>query len=330
MVGERRFALGVQLIAAHRDPIAIAEGYSDLAEGAIVALAELTTREFARTHGEIKGGEFIVLGLGRLGGRALTHESDLDLIYLYDAPEGAMSDGAKSLSPADYYNRLASRFSTALGVPTAAGPLYDVDTRLRPQGAKGMLAVAIDGFQVYQRSEAWTWEHMALCRARSLTGTKAAKGRAAKIIRDILCQPSDPQKVRRDAARMRIDMARHKPPAGALDVKLGPGGLVDLEFAVHTLQLTEHVGFDPRLEHALAALAAKGLIDAEADGDLRLLSRVLVVLRLVAPGSMEPADASRALVASLCGHDGWDSLLAAVADARHRIAQRWDKVKDGS
>jgi glutamate-ammonia-ligase adenylyltransferase len=104
---------------------------------------------------------------------------------------------------------------------------------------------------------------------------------------------------------MRADMARHKPPAGPLDIKLGPGGLVDLEFAVHTLQLTNHVGLDPRLEVALAALAEAGLIDEQADPDLRLLSRMLVVLRLVAAEGMEPAEQSRALVATLCGFDGW-------------------------
>ena len=328
MIGERRFALGVQLIAGHRDPITIAEGYSDLAEGAIIAMAELTAREFERRHGRIDGGEFIVLALGRLGGRALTHASDLDLIYLFDAPAGAVSDGEKRLSATDYYNRLASRVSAALAIPTAAGPLYEVDTRLRPQGAQGMLAVTVDAFEQYQRREAWTWEHMALCRARPLTGSAAAREKVAELICAILKDVGDPAKVRGDAAEMRVEMARHKPPAGALDVKLGPGGLVDLEFAVHTLQLTSHIGIDPRLEVAIAALAEAGLIDREADADLRLLSRILVVLRLVAPGTMEPAAQSRALVARLCGHEEWDLLLEAVAEARHRIAERWGQVKE--
>ena len=85
--------------------------------------------------------------------------------------QGAQSDGAKSLPATDYYNRLASRIGAALGTPTAAGPLYEVDTRLRPQGAQGMLAVSLTAFEQYQRHEAWTWEHMALCRARPLTGS---------------------------------------------------------------------------------------------------------------------------------------------------------------
>jgi len=327
MVGERRFALGVQLLAAHRDPILIAEGYSDLAEAAIVALTEAVAKEFERTHGRVPGGEMVVLGLGRLGGRALTHASDLDLIYLFDAPEGARSDSAKSLPATDYYNRLASRIGAALGTPTAAGPLYDVDTRLRPQGAKGMLAVSLAAFEQYQRHEAWTWEHMALCRARPITGSEAARGKVRQLICDMLKSSDDPAKIRADAAAMREEMARHKAPAGPLDIKLGPGGLVDLEFAVHTLQLTTHVGLDPRLEIALEALVEAGAIDGGADPDLRLLSRMLVVLRLVSAKAMEPAEESRTLVASLCGHEDWPSLLAAIDEARHRVAARWAKVK---
>ena len=327
MVGERRFALGVQLLAAHRDPIVIAEGYSDLAEAAIVAFAEGVSQEFARTHGNVPGGELVVLGLGRLGGRALTHASDLDLIYLFDAPHGAQSDGAKSLPATDYYNRLASRINAALATPTAAGPLYDVDTRLRPQGAQGMLAVSLEAFEAYQRSEAWTWEHMALCRARPLTGSDSARAKARGLICAILQTATDPERVRADAAAMREEMARHKPPAGPLDIKLGPGGLVDLEFAVHTLQLTHRIGLDPRLEVALEALVEAGLIDEGTDADLRLLSRMLVVLRLVGSRGMEPAEQSQALVASLCGHEDWPSLLAAVDAARQRIAARWAAVR---
>ena len=327
MIGERRFALGVQLITAHRDPIAVAEGYSDLAEAAIVALSGAVQREFAAAHGEIAGGELVVLALGRLGGRALTYASDLDLIYLYEAPERAVSDGARPLPATDYYNRLASRISAALSVPTAAGPLYEVDTRLRPQGAQGMLAVSLAGFDAYQRGEAWTWEHMALCRARPLTGSPDLRAAVRERIVEILSAPRDPATIRADAATMRGDMKRHKPPAGPLDIKLGDGGLVDLEFAVHTLQLIHHVGLDPRLEVALAALVEAGLIDAGADPDLRLLSRVLVVLRLVAPQGMEPAEQSRALVASLCGHDDWAALVAAIEAARTRISARWAAVR---
>jgi glutamate-ammonia-ligase adenylyltransferase len=168
---------------------------------------------------------------------------------------------------------------------------------------------------------------MALCRARPLTGTEEARAKVRGLIRSILGASADPARIRADAASMREEMARHKPPAGPLDIKLGPGGLVDLEFTVHTLQLTTHVGLDPRLEVALAELVKEGLIDEGTDPDLRLLSRMLVVLRLVGGKGMEPAEQSKALVATLCGFDNWQSLLAAVEAARQRIAARWEAVK---
>ncbi|MBV9526847.1 MAG: bifunctional [glutamine synthetase] adenylyltransferase/[glutamine synthetase]-adenylyl-L-tyrosine phosphorylase [Sphingomonas sp.] len=329
VINERRFALGVQLISGHADPLDLALGYSNVAEGTVVALAGAAAEEFARTHGWIDGGELMILALGRLGGRALTHASDLDIIYLYDAPGGAMSDGARQLTATDYYNRLANRVSAALSVPTASGPLYDIDTRLRPQGAQGMLAVSLQGFLDYQRGEAWTWEHMALCRARPIHASPGRKEALETGIETILRLPRDPSKVRTDAAGMRAEMARHKPPSGPLDIKLGEGGLVDLEFAVHTLQLIHGVGLDPRLEYAIAGLAAAGLMDVGFDADLRLLSRMLVVMRLVAPGSNEPPDRSRPLVASLCGRRDWDSLLEAHTAARQRIAQLWRQVREG-
>jgi glutamate-ammonia-ligase adenylyltransferase len=296
----------------------------------VVALAEAAQADFERTHGRLAGGELLVLALGRLGGRALTHASDLDLVFVYDAPEGARAEGPGALTPADYFNRLARRIIAALSVPTAAGPLYEVDTRLRPQGEQGMLAVSLEGFATYQRTEAWTWEHMALCRARPLTGSVAGKARLAALIRDLLSGDRERAgKVRADAAAMRGEMARHKPSQGPLDVKLGEGGLVDLEFAVHTLQLTTGVGLDPRLEVAVAELGGHGLLDAaQADADLRLLSRVLVCLRLLAPSQVKLTPPTETLLARLCGQDDFAALLAALAGARQRIAQLWQRVRE--
>ena len=148
----------------------------------------------------------MILALGRLGGRALTHASDLDIIYVYDAPAGAMSDGAKQLSATDYFNRLANRVTAAISVPTAAGPLYDVDTRLRPQGGEGMLAVTLEGFLNYQRNEAWTWEHMALCRARPIYGSRKAREQLQEGIRSILSAPRDAGE---DARRRGEDAGGH-------------------------------------------------------------------------------------------------------------------------
>jgi glutamate-ammonia-ligase adenylyltransferase len=327
IVNERRFALGVQLIDLRDDPLAIGAGYARVAEGALCALADAAIVEFEKAHGRIAGAELLVLGLGRLGGGMLTHASDLDIIYLHTAAPGSVSDGAKPLGPADYFNRLASRVTAALSVPTAAGPLYDVDTRLRPEGAQGMLVVSLDAFADYQRSEAWTWEHMALERARPLFGSDAGKARAAELIDSILRMPRDAAKIAADAAEMRAEMAQHKPPSGALDVKLGPGGLVDLEFAVHVLQLSTGDGLDPGLEQAVEALAKAGLIDTNIVKSQQLLTRMLITFRLVLPQGGEPRPATAALVARACGVDSWDELLARHAEARQSIATLWDRIR---
>jgi glutamate-ammonia-ligase adenylyltransferase len=329
-VNERRFALGVQLVAVHRDPIEVAEGYSRVAEAAINVLAAATIAEFEAAHGRVPGSELLILGLGRLGGEALTQASDLDLIYLFTGTHDAQSDGPRPLRATDYFNRLAPRVTAALSVPTAAGPLYDVDTRLRPSGKDGLIAVSLPSFADYQRAQAWTWEHMALTRARPVFGS--AEGRAAvqAIIDDTLRLPRDLATVTADTAKMRAEMARHKPPGGAFDIKLGEGGLVDLEFAVQTLQLRHRIGLHPHLEDALAELAAAGLVSEEIDPALRLLTRMLVIFRLVSPSSKEPPPASRALVAKACGLPDWDALLAAHEAARQRVGELWRSVAAGT
>jgi len=328
-VNERRFALGAQLVVARTDPIEAAEGYSRIAEAAINVLASAAADEFERRHGRVAGSELLVMGLGRLGGEALTHASDLDLVYLFSGTHEAESDGPKPLRATDYFNRLAPRVTAALSVPTAAGPLYDVDTRLRPSGVDGMLAVSLEGFERYQREQAWTWEHMALLRARPLYGSEAGRSALGSVILDTLRRPRDPDQVTADAVRMRGDIARHKPPSGPFDIKRGPGGLIDLEFAVHTLQLRHGIGLDPHLEVAIADLLEAKLVPADTDPNLRLLTRMLVMFRLVSPTSAEPPEATRPLVAQACGLPSWGSLLEAHARARERVAALWAKVAGG-
>ena len=330
LVNERRFALGIQLIDQRRDPLEVTEGYARVAEGTLAALGQAAAAEFAEAHGTFPDGELVVLALGRFGGHSLTHASDLDIIYLHTAPPNTPSNGRKPLGPNDYFNRLASRVTAAMSVPTAAGPLYDVDVRLRPQGAKGMLVVPLEGFERYQREEAWTWEHMALCRARPIFGSPAVRERTSAAIREILYMNRDRAKVIADAVKMRADMASHKPAQSALDVKLGPGGLVDLEFAVHVLQLTRHVGLDTRLEVALEELAAEDLVESNIVPALKLLSRMLVMMRLVAPGDVKPTAETWQLVAEVCGASSWDELLAEHDAARQSIAALWDRIRQGS
>ncbi len=324
-VGEKRFAFGVQLIEGRQDPLDVSLAYSQLAEVAVRRLTAATITEFEEAHGKVPGSELVILGFGRLGGQALTHASDLDLVLLFTGESGAESDGRRPLGGTLYFNRLAQRVVGALSVQTGTGALYEVDTRLRPSGTQGMLCVTLDSFAQYQRDEAWAWEHMALTRARVVYGP--ATGVEA-IIAEILALHRDPVTLRKDIVAMRADMAKHKQPKGVLDVKLCPGGLVDAEFCIHALQLEHRLGFDPQLPVAADTLISTGLLPPAFGGTQALLTRLLVLLRLVAPDSETPPEPAQMLVAQALGFEGWQSLMAAVTEAKSTISAVWKEYKE--
>ncbi len=322
-VGERRFALGVQLIEGARDPMEIGQGLARVAEAALTVLADATIAEFERAHGRIAGGQLVTLGLGRMGGGALTHASDLDLVFLFTGDHAGESDGPRPLGATLYFNRLAQRISAALSVPTAEGALYEVDTRLRPSGDQGPLAVSLDSFERYQREQAWTWEHMALARARVVYGP--AEGRAAleRIVHDVLTLKRDPDQLRGEVLEMRTRMAEHKPAKGALDVKLARGGLVDVEFITHYLQLRTSAGLAASIPAALTGLEQAGLVPSSLRAAHGVLGRFLIAARLLAPDAETPPPAARDVLAKACGCPGWDALLDALTQSRKAVAAAW-------
>ncbi|HEY8605339.1 bifunctional [glutamine synthetase] adenylyltransferase/[glutamine synthetase]-adenylyl-L-tyrosine phosphorylase [Tsuneonella suprasediminis] len=323
VTGEERFALGLQTIAAVHDPLEIATALARTAEAALLVAQAAAEEEFARVHGRVPGRELVVLGLGRFGGGALTYASDLDVIYLFSGDFEGESDGGRPLGVTLYFNRLAQRVSAALSVPTAEGALYEVDTRLRPQGAQGPLAVSFQSFEQYQKNEAWTWEHMALTRARPLTGSGEVRQQLQATIDSVLHQERDPEKLRTDALKMRAEMARHKPAKGPLDAKLARGGLVDLEFLIHYLQLRERTAFNPRLGIAVDELVAQGLLPPAVVEARLLMTRLLVAGRLLSPDLAEPgADAAQAL-AEACEQSDFSALLRAFTAARQEVAAAW-------
>mgnify|MGYP000111982551 FL=1 len=322
-VGECRFALGVQLIEGKHDPIAIAGSYAHLAEAALQALTEATITDFEEANGKVPGGELVVLALGRLGGEALTHASDLDLIFLFTGSFDAQSDGDKPMGATQYFNRLAQRATAALSVATASGALYEVDTRLRPSGAQGLLCASIDSFAKYQREEAWVWEHMALCRARPVFGSEKARAKLKKVIDQTLEGDRDAGKLKTEVIQMRSDMAAHKPPKGILDVKLLAGGLVDLEFIIHYLQLKHKTALHPQLPDVIEQLIQEDHLPAETAVAHDLLTRLLVTVRLVAPDCDERREATQALISRLLALPDWQAVMAAIEGARQLISEAW-------
>jgi len=322
-VGEARFALGVRLVEGTGDPLDTGRALSRVAEAALQVLAAEAVAEFENVHGKVPGGELVVLGLGRFGGGLLTHASDLDLVFLFTGGFDTESDGDRPLGATRYFNRLAQRVIAALSVPTAEGALYEVDTRLRPSGEQGPLAVSLESFARYQAEQAWTWEHMALTRARPVFGSPAARAALAGTVHGVLSRPREKEKLRADVIDMRETMAAHKPPKGTLDVKLRRGGLVDLEFLVHHAQLCSGQGYDPDLEAAISLLASNGLLDRELAAAYAVLTRVLIAARLLAPDGALPPPAAGLALARACGYGDFDAVQAALAEAYDIVARGW-------
>ncbi|MDY7098199.1 MAG: bifunctional [glutamate--ammonia ligase]-adenylyl-L-tyrosine phosphorylase/[glutamate--ammonia-ligase] adenylyltransferase [Pseudomonadota bacterium] len=330
VTGELRFALGIQLIEGLADPLGVGAALSRIAEAGLQLAVQGAQAEFAKSHGRIEDSELLVLGLGRFGGGALTHASDLDVVYLFTGDFAAQSDGERSLSATHYYNRLASRVTAALSVPTAQGALYEIDTRLRPQGAQGPLTVSCEAFERYQRETAWTWEHMALSRARVLVGSDAGTQAIETIMRQVLRRERDEAALRAEVLDMRRQIAEHKQPQGVLDVKRLRGGLVDFEFLVHYLQLRggdlPEEAFSPDLGTTIPALIKAGLLPEHFRPDYDLMTRMLVSLRLLAPAGTEPPACAAEVLAKSCGVDDYDALLRSLGQARQRVRGVWTEI----
>tara|TARA_R110000751_G_scaffold2018_8_gene8702 strand:+ start:38451 stop:41141 length:2691 start_codon:yes stop_codon:yes gene_type:complete len=326
VTGETRFALAVQLVEAAHDPLAIAAGLARTAEAALQVAVAAAEEEFAAKHGRIAGSELVVVGLGRLGGGVLTHASDLDIVYLFTGTHEGESDGERPLGATLYFNRLAQRVTAALSVPTAQGALYEVDTRLRPQGNQGPLAASVESFARYQREDAWTWEHMALTRARVLVGSDAARAEVGELVTSILCRERDPAGLRKDVLTMRGEMAAHKSAKGPLDAKLLRGGLVDIEFLVHYLQLRDRAALGPDLGPVIGKLVAAGKLPPALADAHRLMTRLLVGTRLLAPDLARPNPAAAALLARQSGCSDYADLTHCLHAARHDVAAAWQDV----
>lgn len=322
-IDAHRFGLGLRLLDRTADPLDIAAAHSYLAEAALRSMADDVLARMREDHGVVPDSELVILALGRFGGGALTGTSDLDMVYLFTGDHRAQSDGRRPLDANDYYGRVAQQITKAMSTVTTMGPLYEIDTRLRPWGAKGLLACSVESFERYHLESAWTWEHMALTRARPVYGSETGRKAVKAIVRRRLRQPREAETLLLDAIKMRGDMARHKPPQGPYDVKLVRGGLVDLEFAVHVNQLGRHVGIHPHLRTAVRAQVKAGLFDPAVIGAHETLTRLLVVLRLLSPHSQEPAPEQRAMIARACGYDHWDRLETDYGAARVIVQESW-------
>ena len=234
---EWHFRIGVHHLRGLVGAFDAGQHYAELADAVVQAIWPVVCDEFARKHGPIPGRGAVVLGMGSLGAGRLNAGSDLDLIVIYDPGTAETSFGPRPLAPRLYASRLTQALVTALSAPTAEGRLYEVDMRLRPSGRQGPVATSLASFQTYQQTEAWTWEHLALTRARVVAGDAALAREVEDMRKAVLLQKGRGPEVRRDVAAMRAKLALARPGARQLEAKFGPGRLMDIELMAQTCAL---------------------------------------------------------------------------------------------
>jgi glutamate-ammonia-ligase adenylyltransferase len=258
---EYMFLIGVRILSGTVTARQAGEAFARLADAVIRAVHRAVADNFATTYGHMHGEQTAVLAMGKLGGREMTASSDLDLILIYDFndthPE---SDGKRPLYGTQYFARLTQRLINSLTAQTNYGALYQVDMRLRPSGRAGPLATQIGGFTSYQETEAWTWEHMALTRARVVSATPGFGVRVEKVISDILQRPRDSASIAGDVVEMRSAIAKEKGDRERWDLKYVAGGLVDIEFIAQYLQLVHAHNVPDIHDHSTARVLDKAWV----------------------------------------------------------------------
>jgi len=302
---ESLFLIGTRILSGTVSAQQASTAFADVAEGIVHTVHGLVTERFAEQHGRIKGQETAILAMGRLGGREMTASSDLDLILLYDFdPDHPDSDGARSLQGSHYFARFTQRLISAFTTRTNYGVLYEIDMRLRPSGRAGPVASHITSFADYQESEAWTWEHMALTRARVISAPPAFRERIEKVIRDVLVRRRDAGAVAFDVAEMRRAIAQEKGESDVWDLKHAAGGLVDIDFVAQYLQLV-HAAEKPEILdvstlQVLANAERLGVLEHSAAEILssaaRLYHDLTQILRLCVVDKFKPETAGEDLL----------------------------------
>jgi glutamate-ammonia-ligase adenylyltransferase len=318
---EEAFRIGVQVLEGSASAAQAGAAHADLAEASVAAMTRAAIEEVERQYGP-QPGAFVVLALGKFGGRELAEASDLDIMLVYDAP--ADTEG---VSARDFYTRVTQRLISALSAPTEEGAHYEIDTKLRPSGSKGPVAVRLSSFERYYAEEAWTWELQSLTRLRPIAGDTALGQQVLATAHAAISRAHDRAKILADVADMRARMDRERPSRSLWDLKLAPGGFVDIEFAAQALQLT---AADPAViaantGDALAKLAAAGLLQSETatrlDGAWRLFSSLQQTLRIVATGEFaldaapKPLVGRLAALADVSGGEELETLLRATQAA---------------
>jgi [glutamine synthetase] adenylyltransferase / [glutamine synthetase]-adenylyl-L-tyrosine phosphorylase len=305
---ESLFLIGARILSGTVSAQHASVAFADVAEGIVRTVHGLVADQFAGQYGKIKRQETAILAMGKLGSREMTASSDLDLILIYDFDDdNPDSDGERSLQGAQYFARFTQRLISAFTTRTNYGVLYEIDMRLRPSGRAGPVASRIDAFAEYQDREAWTWEHMALTRARVISSSPPLQARIEKTIRDVLTRPREREIIANDVLEMRRAIGEEKGEDDIWDLKYAAGGLIDIEFIAQYLQLV-HAADKPDLLSVSTLQVLENAVklgvlpSAAADvlrSAVRLYHDLTQILRLCVSAKFVPATAGEDLLRML-------------------------------
>ena len=338
---EQNFLVGTRILAGTVSARQAGEAFAAIADTVVRALHRSVADTLRANHGTIRGAETAILAMGKLGGREMAANSDLDLIVVYDFDQAhPESDGPRPLHGAQYFARFTQRLINALTTPTNYGRLYEVDMRLRPSGRSGPLATSISSFSGYQLEEAWTWEHMALTRARVVSSSAAFAARVESEIRAVLCMPRDVETVAADVREMRRAIAVEKGDAQRWDLKYAAGGLIDIEFIAQFLQLVHAAEVPDILDTATATVLDNavrlGLLATE-DAEVlrpavRLYQDLSQILRLALTAPFDPKTVSPSLatlLARAADVPDFATLEAHLAETQARVRRSFVRILGG-
>lgn len=319
---EERLRIGAQLLMARATASEAGAAFASLADAAVEQMAAAAETEITRRHGRPPG-RWAVLGLGKLGGRELSADSDLDLMVVYEA-DAARSDGDRPLDAEDWFGRFTKRLVSALSAPTEAGELYPVDMALRPSGSAGPIAVRLSRFgEYYDSGEAWTWERMALTRGR-VVAENGLKAEVQHAVAAAISREVDADVIRADALDMRARLLRDKPATSSWDLKLRDGGLIEIEFIAQSAQLAAGEPVSSNTIAALTGLADRGALSADDAQALAVIcedyAALTQLVRAAHGGGFDPERASDPFAARLCAALNASS-MADLADGLETRAQ---------
>jgi glutamate-ammonia-ligase adenylyltransferase len=339
---ESLFLIGTRILSGTVSAQHASVAFADVAEGIAHTVHGLVMDQFAEQHGRIKDQETAIVAMGKLGSREMTASSDLDLILIYDFDHDAPdSDGARPLHGSQYFARLTQRLISAFTTRTNYGVLYEVDMRLRPSGRAGPLASRIDSFSEYQEHEAWTWEHMALTRARVISASPQFTAKIEAVIRDVLTRKRETGIIASDVLEMRRAIAEEKGESDIWDLKNAAGGMVDIEFIAQYLQLihaTDKPGIlDVGTVQVLDNAARLGVL-SQSDADIlraasRLYHDLTQIIRLCVTEKFKPETAGEDLLRVLTragDAPDFSSLEARVRETQNDVREVFLKLLEGT